>query len=240
MNIANQRWMAACGFVSMIILLIGLWVIAGFVPPPSPNNTMEQTVAIYAARQNHIRIGLVVSLYGATLLMPWGVAISEQMRRIEGNSAPLARLQLALCVMLVMEFLIATIFWLGAAFRPTQYPEITYRLHDLGGIMYVGLPVTTMLEATALGIAILMDKRETPVFPRWLAYLSFWAAASFTFGSLNYFFHSGPLAYNGLLAWWLGLIAFSIWIAAVTWCLLRNAIPNQVAEEAAAAAAVSP
>ncbi|TAM68125.1 hypothetical protein [Mycobacterium sp.] len=234
MNIANQRWMAACGFISMIILLIGLWVIAGFVPPPSPNNTMEQTVAIYAQKQDRIRVGLIISLYGATLLMPWAVVISEQMRRIEGPSAPLSRLQLALGVMLVMEFLVATIFWLGAAFRPLQFPEITWRLHDLGGIMYVGLPVTTMLEATALGIVILMDKREKPVFPRWLAYLSFWAAASFTFGSLNYLTHTGPLAYNGLLAWWLGLTAFTLWIAAVSFCLLRNAIPNQILEEQAA------
>lgn len=41
LSTANQRWMAACGFLSMIILLIGVWVIAGFVPPQSPDLTAE-------------------------------------------------------------------------------------------------------------------------------------------------------------------------------------------------------
>jgi hypothetical protein len=219
----------------MLIILIGLWVIAGFVPPPSPNNSMMQTVRIYAENTTSIRVGLIISLFGATLLMPWAVAISEQMKRIEGvRHHPLSTLQMALGVMLVLEFLFATIFWLAAAFRPLQHPEITWRLHDIGGIMYVGLPMTTMLEAVALGIAILQDKRERPVFPRWLAYLSFWASASFVFGSLNYLTHAGPLAYDGVLAWWLGLIVFSLWIAAVTVSLLRDAIPGQVAEERAA------
>ena len=82
-------------------------------------------------------------------------------------------------------------------------------------------------------MAILQDGHEQPVFPRWLAYLSFWAAASFVFGALNYLTHTGPLAYNGLLAWWVGLIVFTIWIAAVTVSLLWYAIPSQAAEEAA-------
>jgi hypothetical protein len=230
--------MAACGFASMAIILIGLWVIAGFVPPPSPNNSMMKTAEIYAHKTTRIRVGLIISLYGATLLMPWAVAITEQMKRIEGfKHHPLATAQMALGVMLVLEFLFATIFWLAAAFRPLAHPEITWRLHDIGGIMYVGLPMTTMLECVVLGIAILQDKRDTPIFPRWLAYLSFWAAASFVFGSLNYLTHTGPLAYNGILAWWLGLIIFSLWIFAVTWSLLRDAIPSQVAEERAALAA---
>jgi hypothetical protein len=226
--------MAACGLVSMVILLIGLWVLARFVPPPSPNNTALATARIYQHNHVRIRIGLIISLYGATLLMPWSVAITEQMKRIEGyRHHPLATTQMALGVMLVLEFLFATIFWLAAAFRPMANIEITARLHDIGGIMYVGLPMTTMLECVVLGMAILQDRRPNPVFPRWLAYLSFWAAASFVFGSLNYLTHTGPLAYDGILAWWLGLIIFSIWIAAVTISLLRDAIPHQVAEETA-------
>jgi hypothetical protein len=158
------------------------------------------------------------------------------MRRIEGDRHhPLSTLQMALGVMLVLEFLIATMFWLAAAYRPLDHPEITGRLHDIGGIMYVGMPMTTMLEATALGIAILMDRRENPVFPRWLAYFSFWAAASYIPGSLNPFARHGPLAYDGILAWWLGLIVFTLWIAVVSVVMIRRSIPHQRAEEQAEA-----
>jgi hypothetical protein len=232
--------MAWCGIWSMVILLIGLWAIAGFVPPPSPGKPLVEIAHIYADHALAIRIGLIISCYGATLLMPWAVAISSQMRRIEGDSQhPLATLQMALGVMLVLEFLVATMFWQAAAFRPLENPEITARLHDIGGIMYVGVPMTTMLQAVALGIAIMMDTRENPIFPRWLAYFSFWAAVSYIPGSLNPLAHHGPLAYDGVLAWWLGLIVFSIWIAVVSVVLIRRSIPHQRAEEKAAAERLS-
>lgn len=231
MTTSNQRWMAACGFVSMAVILLGLWVIAGFVPPPSPRLGLNEIANIYAERQGTIRVGLIVSLFGSTLLMPWSVAISVQLRRIENPPYPLSLLQITLGVILVVEFLVATMFWLGAAYRPLDNPEITGRLHDLGGIMYVGLPMTTMLEAVALGMAILQDKGPEPIFPRWLGYLSFWAAASFLFGGLNPLFRSGPMAYDGLLAWWLGLIVFTVWIVGVTYALLFVAIPQQEVED---------
>jgi hypothetical protein len=236
LSTANQRWMASCGIVSMLVLLIGLWVIAGFVPPPSPSLSLQDIAAIYADNQLSIIVGLIITLYGSTLIMPWVVAISMQMRRIERAPYPMSWLQLSLGVMLVLEFLFATLFWLAAAYRPLENIEITARLHDIGGIMYVGMPMTTMLEAVVFGIVILQDKREHPVFPRWLAYLSFWAAFSFVFGSLNYLMHSGPIAYDGLLAWWLGLIVFTIWMAAVTISLLKDAIPGQERENAAISA----
>jgi len=80
-------------------------------------------------------------------------------------------------------------------------------------------------------MAVLQDKGPEPIFPRWLGYLSFWAAASFLFGGLNPLFRSGPMAYDGLLAWWLGLIVFTVWIVAVTYSLLFVAIPQQEAED---------
>ena len=44
---ANQRLMAYCGVASLVVLLVGMWVIAGFVPPPGPNQTVGQIVAVY-------------------------------------------------------------------------------------------------------------------------------------------------------------------------------------------------
>jgi hypothetical protein len=217
---ANVRWMAWCGPVAIVILLLGQWGIAGFVPPPG-DDSLDKIVSIYVADQDRIRIGLIIACAGVTLFAPWTVAIAIQMKRIEGNLAPLAWLQLMLGAILLVEFYIPSVVWEVAAFRPAMDPELTFRLHDLGSVLFVALPFTAALQAVALGIAILQDKTVPTVFPRWLAYLSFWAAIGFLPGALNPLAHSGPVAWDGILAWWLGLSIFGVWIVAVSVCLLR-------------------
>jgi hypothetical protein len=219
------RWMAWSGVVFVVILLVGQWAIADFVPPPPPGNTMAQTVHIYVVDGDRIRIGLIVAVIGSTFAGPWSVAIAAIMRRIEGTLSPLAWLQLMFGALLVFEFMVPIMMWQAAAFRPLDHPELTYRLHDLASITYDGLPTTAALQAAALGVAILRDRRPVPLLPRWLAYLSFWAALGFLFGILNPLAHHGPLAWNGILSWWLGLAIFGVWIVAVTWCMLHDAIP---------------
>jgi hypothetical protein len=215
----NVRWMAWAGVAGIVIVLIGQGAIARFVPPPGPQHTRTHILHIYLAHHDRIRIGLIVAIFGVALLGPWVTAIAIQMRRIEGSIAPLAWLQLMLGACLIMEFLIPITIWQAAAFRPGDDPNLTYRLHDVASIMYVALPVTATLQAFALGIAILQHD-EQRIFPRWLAYLSFWAGIGFLPGALNPLAHHGPVAWNGLLAWWLGLAIFGVWIGAVTWSLL--------------------
>jgi hypothetical protein len=230
---ATLRWMLWSGVGFLIILLIGQWVIADFVPPPSPHNTMRQTVRIYVAHRDRIRIGLIVAVIGATLAGPWSIGVAVVMRRIEGEIAPLSWLQVAFGALLVFEFLVPIMMWQAAAFRPLDHPEITYRLNDLASITYVGLPTTGALQAVALGVVILRDRRAVPILPRWLAYLSFWAALGFLPGMLNPLARTGPFAWNGVLAWWLGLVIFGIWITGVIYAMLYQAVPrieNEIAK----------
>lgn len=219
------RWMVWCGMAALVILLVGQWAIARFVPPPSPHNTLAQTVGIYVDHRDRIRIGLIVATIGATLLGPWCVALAIVMRRIEGALAPLSWLQLAFGALLVFEFLVPIMMWQAAAFRPLESPVITYRLHDLASITYDGLPTTGAIQAIILGVAIIRDRREVPILPRWLAYLSFWAGLGFLPGLLNPLAQHGALAWNGVLAWWLGLGIFGVWLIAVTHQLLTRALP---------------
>lgn len=124
------------------------------------------------------------------------------------------------------------IMWETAAFRPQMDPGFTYRIHDLASIMFIALPWTGMLQAIVLALAIFQDPHGHPVFPRWLAYASLWAALCFLPGGLNCLAKTGVIAWNGLLAWWLGLAIFGGWIFAVSICLVRYAIPHQQAEQA--------
>jgi hypothetical protein len=228
----NQRWMAWGGIISMVILLLGMWVIAGFVPPPGPDKSVDQIVQIYVDHNARIKIGIIIACAGVTLLAPWSAAIAIQMRRIEGELAPLALSQALLGLMLLVEFYIPCIMWEAAAFRPEIDPGFTYRVHDLASIMFIALPWTGMLQAVLLAVAIFQDHQKSPVFPRWLGYFSLWAALCFVPGGLNCLAKTGVIAWNGLLAWWLGLAIFGGWIFAVSFCLLKYALPHQVSAPA--------
>lgn len=216
----NLRWMAWSGVAAIVILLLGQGAIAGFVPPPG-SDSMDEIVRIYTEDADRIRVGLIVACAGVTLLGPWCVAIAIHMKRIEGDLAPLAWLQLLLGAILLVEFFIPTVVWEVAAFRPQADPVLTFRLHDLGSVLFVALPFTAALQAVVLGLAILQDRGTPAIFPRWLAYLSFWAALGFLPGALNPLAKSGPVAWDGVLAWWLGLTIFGVWIVAVTLCMVR-------------------
>lgn len=225
----NLRWMAWAGVAGIAIILLGQGVIAHYVPPPGPQDSRAQILDLYVEHHDRIRIGLIVAIFGVALLGPWVTAIAVQMKRIEGHPAPLAWLQVMLGACLIIEFLIPITIWQAAAFRPEDDPNLTYRLHDLASIMYVALPVTGALQTFILGVAILQDEKR--IFPRWLAYLSFWAGIGFLPGALNPLVHYGPVAWDGILAWWLGLSIFGVWIAGVTWSLLKAPPIDNLVEE---------
>jgi hypothetical protein len=79
-------------------------------------------------------------------------------------------------------------------------------------IPFVGLTSTAAVQVACFGIAVLLDKRERPLFPRWLGYYNLWVALMFTPGTFNVFFHNGPLAWNGIIAWYLPLAVFATWM----------------------------
>jgi hypothetical protein len=68
---------------------------------------------------------------------------------------------------------------------------------------------------------VLQDSRDTPALPRWSAYLNIWAALGVAPGSLVVFTHTGPVAWNGIIAFWLLCVSFITWMAVMTWLMLR-------------------
>jgi hypothetical protein len=96
-----------------------------------------------------------------------------------------------------------------------------HTLDDVGWLLFVGAPSTAIVETIVIGVAILQDHRPQPVFPRWGAYASFICAAMYIPGGLIVFFKHGALAWNGAVAWWVGLTAFGVWLVLMTVLELR-------------------
>ncbi len=229
MNIRAQRLCAWCGPVLAVLFFIGFWLIADFIPPPSPAESPDQVAVRFREHANQIRFGLLLTLYAGTLTVPWVAAVSVQLKRIEGQFSPLTYAQLGLGVLLPLEFVVPIYFWQTAAFRSERSPEIVQTLNDLGWLPFTGLVYTIVAQAIVIGIAILADRQEKPIFPRWSGYFSILAALLFCPAGFDVFFKDGPLAWNGLIAWWVLVVAFFLWLIVLSVVLL-DAIRRQEEE----------
>ncbi|HTK66235.1 MAG TPA: hypothetical protein VL595_27905 [Pseudonocardia sp.] len=224
-----QRVLIWTGPVMMAFWVGAFLLVAGFIPPSDPGATAEQIVQMYASRSGAIKIGMVFSMLGSALLVPFGVAISGQLKRIDGGRA-LADVQMVSCALLSLEFITPIGVWMAASFRfDAHSPEVTQAIHDLGWILFMTVIWSLWVQLIAIGVAILIDRRPEPILPRWLGYLSFWVSILIVPAGIVLFFKSGPFAWNGVIGFFCPLVAFSVWIISMT-LVVHKALNRQIAE----------
>jgi hypothetical protein len=153
--------------------------------------------------------------FGAALYLPWTAVLADLIREIEDRSHFLSLTQVAAGVMSAMTFFLPALIWAAAAFRPQRSPEITQALVDMGWLLFITPIAPFILQYLVLAIAVFIDKRAQPIFPRWAAYLQLWVCVTFLPALAAYFFKRGPLAWNGLFVWWIPLSAFTLWFVAM-------------------------
>jgi hypothetical protein len=210
------------GFIALF--LIGWVPLAHMVPPPSPTNTPEEMARFFREHLFGIRVGMILALFASALLLPWGGAICAQMLRIEGARAPLTWAWVAAQGCVVIEFVYPCAFWLNAAFRPDDAVRVQ-TFDDLGWLPFLGIVCTGMFQMVALAVLTLRDRRVEPVYPRWFAYFQLWCAlgVGLTFGV--WIFKTGPLAWNGLLGFWIPVTFYFAWVVGTT-IMTGRAISN--------------
>jgi hypothetical protein len=214
------------GLVLVVLFYLGFWVISGFLIPVSPHSSADVVARMFARDRTRIRIGLLLTMFGAAMLVPWSAALFVQLRRGEGRFSPLPYVQMLCGTLFSLEFIYLIMFWQVAAFREDTPPQTIQLLYDMGWVPFVGLTSTAVVMALALGCSMLGDHHKRPVYPRWAGYFNLWVAFMFTPGTLCVFFKTGPFAYNGVLAWYLPVAVFSIWMPLNTVLTLR-AIKDQ-------------
>ncbi len=205
-----QKLCIWAGPVMGVLFVVG-FLIAGFFPPPSPDQSAAEVAAMIDRDRTAIRFGIVLCLASCGLLMPFMTAFTIQMRRIEGARPILAYTQLALATMATIEFVIPYVFMLVSTYRADTDPDVTRALFDISWFFFLGVICTFVLQLAIFGAAILMDRREAPIFPRWLGYTNLWLSLMFTPASFIVFFKDGPFAWNGVFVWWVPVTAFLVW-----------------------------
>jgi hypothetical protein len=221
MNATAQRLCVWCGPAMIALWGIGLGLVAGMIPLPDPQDSPDEVARMFAEDRNSIRVGLLIVCFGSALLTPFVVAISVQLKRIEGRHTPLASTQLALGALLSLEFIFPIMLMQVAAFRDGRSAEAIQTLNDVAWLLFIGVVMTAVLEIIIIGMAILRDGRDVPIFPRWAGYFNIWVALLLSPGSLCVFFKDGPFAWNGIFCWWVPATVFGIWFAVMTYLLLK-------------------
>jgi hypothetical protein len=140
---------------------------------------------------------------------------------MEGVSPVLSIIQAISAAVVGLIILIPVMCWVTAAYRVDRAPEIVQALNDFGWLFLVmTFPVPTV-QLLSIGIATLSDKSVDSVFPRWAGYFNLWMGILFIPGVLTGYFFAGPFAYNGVIGFWVPVVAFVLWFVLMTPVLFR-------------------
>ncbi len=222
-----ERAMAWSGLAVIVLTLVG-FVVAHLLPvPPGANLNPAQIAEFYGAHPTSIRLGFLLATIGLSFLAPMTAAIGVAMLRIKDAPPVLALLQVIGGVGVVMMTVIPTILMNVAAFRPDRNPAVTQAISDIAWLLFVTPIPLFFFQEVPIAVSILMDRSAQPLFPRWVAYANLWIPLTFLPALLAYFAKTGPVAWQGVLVFYLGLATFGAWVVVMMWALL-NANRDQV------------
>lgn len=200
--------------------VIGLiWVFAfltfpGFLHPMSPTMSAEHVAAFYRDPENlpRIRYGMIVFNWFGVALIPFLVLITMQIRRMAHHTPILTFCFLGCVAGGPTLFCVADLYWLIAAFRPERDPELIQMFNDLAWVTFTCQVGFLVAQSVFLALAIYLDRRARPIFKPWVGHFNLAVAAALAPASFAAMSLSGPLAWDGLLSFWVKNSAIALWI----------------------------
>jgi uncharacterized membrane protein len=198
-----EMGMAYAGLAWVLMFFIGMVPLAHWIPLPSPSDSATEVAAMYRDDTSGIRAGLAFIFVGMIGFILYASAIASQCRRIKGAPVAARYAQVGSIGAMVILIVLPIIIWWTAAYRPeTRSPADIQMLNDLGWIAFIVGFVPFVAWCWTVGISILCDESDTPVYPRWAGYLSLLLGTLQIPPVLLVFFKTGPFAWNGLMSWW--------------------------------------
>jgi hypothetical protein len=211
-----------------IIWLAVFLLFPGFVQPMSPAMSAEEVAAFYRDPENlpRIRYSMIVFNWFSVGLIPLLALIVMQIRRMAHRTPIFSYSIIACAAGGPTIFLLANLFWLLAAFRPEREPGLTLLLNDLAWVTFASQVGFLIAQSVILALAIYLDRQAQPVFEPWVAHFNLLVAAAMVPASFVGLAMDGPIAWDGLLTFWVRNTAVGLWIA-VMGVVLGQAIYRQ-------------
>jgi hypothetical protein len=211
------------GYAFFPLYLLGIVVVAGFIPPPSPVLDGQAIVDLFEQGRTRILFGMLICIVASALFVPWSVAITAQMRRIEDGEFPVFTWVQALSgVAGAVFFILSPLVWAAMAFRTGHDPDVLLILNDFAWLSWLISWPFFFVQEFALGLCVLVCKSRQTIFPRWLAFYAMCSATTMFPVLMVVFFRTGPFAWTGLFGIYLPLSLYAIWFHLVTHAVYRG------------------
>ncbi|MBB3748389.1 signal transduction histidine kinase [Mycolicibacterium sp. BK634] len=202
------------GLALVAMTVIGFAWLMQMVPPPSPTMTKEAALMWVSENQRSILIGAALCTFFWSFWVTWMAPILLYVRRMERvpvlTVAALANVGGGAAVITTIA-----VSWTVMAFR-AEDPAIVQAFLDLGFFLFLYTWPPFGILMVIIAVAIFRDCNPHAAYPRWVAYYNIYAAIAMAPASFMGLFKTGPLAYNGMLAFWLVAVDFFTWMVVMS------------------------
>jgi hypothetical protein len=218
----SWKFLAWCGPVFMAAFVFLWGVLARNLPPFPPSATPLEVKAHYVDHSLAIMIGMSVCLTLTACYMAWGGAVSQVMNRVEGPSGILSKLEFMGATITCAPIMTACAVWLTAAHEAAALsPEVLHLLYWLGWLLIDLAYLVTSFQIGAVSLVFMRDKRAVPLVPSWVCWWGWVTLASFFVVNAIPFVSTGPLAFNGVISFWVAFFTWFIWCPSLSYYVIR-------------------
>jgi len=230
----SWKVMAWMGF-AFITAFFCLWGLLARNISPFP--AWAEPQAVWDHYKNYrlpIMIGMSVCLTMTACYMAWSASIAKVMERIEGPGGIWSRVEMMGGTITCAPLMVACAVWLTAAHEVHYIDASTvHMLYWMGWLLIDLAYFVTSFQIAAVSVVFLRDKREKKLVPAAVVWWGWVTFASFFVVSAIPFVTTGPLAFNGVISFWIAFFTWFFWIPSLSYYIIK-AVDRIKAEDEAA------
>jgi hypothetical protein len=222
-SIASQKIGIFCTWVFTLLTVIGWLGIAHFWMPAPADLGLEATKAWFTEEHRWgVLIGCSIFYVAAGLLTPGSIQFGIMLAKIEGRW-PLWSLTTAVCgIFISLIIFFNCCAWIVAAYRVEFGADVIQAWYDWSWFAFLLGWIYLSIEMLATAIVELQDRRETPMVPRWFTWFTIAGAVAILTAAGPAFFKHGPFAYHGLLAFYMPVAVWGIYLNLTAWYMYQE------------------
>ncbi|GAB3383501.1 hypothetical protein NCG89_13600 [Spongiibacter taiwanensis] len=222
---SDYTWQKAaliCTYAFVALTVIGWLGIANFISPAPADLTLEETKQWFSDSYRWQTIlGCTLLYIGSALLTPGSIQWGLMLAKIEGRS-PILSITTAVCgIFISLIVFLNACAWIVCSYRAQTDPHVIQAFSDWAWFAFLFGWVYLAIEMISSAIVELKDKREQPLVPHWMAWITLFSASTMLGAIGPAFFKSGPFAYHGLIAFYVPVLVWGAYLVVTNTFLYR-------------------
>jgi hypothetical protein len=222
-NLTSQKIGLWCNWAFCVVTLIGWIGIAHFYMPAPADLTLPEFKTWFSETYHWRNIAGCSLLYIASgFLTPGSIQWGLMLAKIEGRR-PLWSITTLVCgVFISLIVFLNACAWLVCSYRQETGADVIAAFYDWAWLAFLLGWIYLAIEMLATAAVEFQDKRDTPMVPRWMTWLTVWGAFGVLGAAGPAFFKSGPFAYHGVLGFYVPATIWGLYIVFTTWFMLKE------------------